>query len=47
MMGEKDPAVGGGWALGWEEGVSQSPGVSSLRALLIFVRCQRKENRGS
>lgn len=46
MMGEKDPAVGGGWALVWEEGVFQSPGVSPLRAPLIFVRCQRRKNRG-
>ena len=47
-MGEKkNPAVGGGWVLGWEERVSQSPGVSSLRAPLIFVGCQRRKNRGS
>lgn len=48
MMGEKkNPAVGGGWVLGWEERVSQSPGVSSLRAPLFFVGCQRRKNRGS
>ena len=33
MEEKKNPAVGGGWVLGWEERVSQSPGVSSLRPL--------------